>query len=300
MSDSPIPSKAAGADWCATPIDRVALAARWGLATLEQHAEVGSTMERAREIASDLLVPLPAVVMADRQTAGRGRQGARWWQAPGSLAVSIVLDATRITAGMLPLAAAGPLPIWSLACGVSLAEAVTAVEPTVPARVRWPNDVYVQGKKLAGIIVESVAGGRMIFGIGVNTSGSIQTAPKALATKLITLPDLTGRAMPRTTLLAEFLPRFFQFLRTITVDPSQLVLRYRPLCDLSGQMVTIYRGEQFLHGCCRGIAADGSLLLDTKAGEMQITSGSLSDPAAAWRPDPESAQDFFFGAPPAA
>jgi len=293
MSDSSIPSKAAGAEWCDTPIDtpidRVALAACWGLATLEHYAEVGSTMERAREIASDRLVPLPAIVMADLQTAGRGRQGARWWQAPGSLAVSIVLDVPGVIAGVTSLTPAGPPPIWSLACGVALAEAVTAVEPAVSARVRWPNDVYVQGKKIAGIIVESVAGGRVIFGIGVNTSGSIQEAPTALAPKLITLPDLTGRVMSRTTLLVEFLPRFFQFLRAITVDPSQLVLRYQPLCDLSGQMVTIYRGEQFLHGCCRGIAADGSLLLDTAAGEMQITSGSLSDPAAAWRPDPESA-----------
>ena len=129
MSDSSIPLKAAGAEWCDTPIDtpldRVALAACWGLATLEHYAEVGSTMERAREIASDRLVPLPAIVMADLQTAGRGRQGARWWQAPGSLAVSIVLDVPGVIAGVTSLTPAGPPPIWSLACGVALAEAET-------------------------------------------------------------------------------------------------------------------------------------------------------------------------------
>ncbi|MFM8702364.1 MAG: hypothetical protein ACKOHG_00545 [Planctomycetia bacterium] len=103
----------------ADPIDPAVLAARGGLATFEHHAEVGSTMERARELAVDPGCPLPAAVVADLQSLGRGQRGARWWQPPGSLAVSVVVDGGMTPSGMPPA-------IWSLACGVALAEAVAA------------------------------------------------------------------------------------------------------------------------------------------------------------------------------
>ena len=63
-----------------------------GFPTVEIHPELGSTMDRARALAADATVSLPALVLAERQTAGHGRRGAGWWQAPGSLAVSIVVD----------------------------------------------------------------------------------------------------------------------------------------------------------------------------------------------------------------
>jgi hypothetical protein len=70
------------------------------LATFEHVAETDSTMERAREIALDTALALPAAVVADRQSLGRGRRGARWWQPPGSLTTSIVLDGA--VAGLAP------------------------------------------------------------------------------------------------------------------------------------------------------------------------------------------------------
>ena len=262
------------------PIDPAALLAASGLATFEHSSEIVSTMERAREMAITVGLPLPAAIVADRQTFGRGQQGARWWQAPGSLAVSVVLGAVDAGTLAVPLA---PQPIWSLACGVALAETLALLLPTVRPRVRWPNDIEVQGKKLAGILVETAPGDRVIFGIGVNTTGSAATAPIPLRTKLTTLPDLTGRPLPRQRVLAEFLPRFFQLLRAIAADPGVLQLRYRPLCALTGQVVTIHRGGTLLRGLCRGIAADGALLLDAETGPLRVHSGSLTDPADVWR-----------------
>ena len=106
------------------PIDPTVLMDRAGLATFEHHAAVGSTMERARELAQDADCSLPAAVVADMQSLGRGQRGARWWQAPGSLAVSVVVDATR-EAQAIP----APPAVWSLACGVALAESLAAVAP---------------------------------------------------------------------------------------------------------------------------------------------------------------------------
>ncbi len=241
------------------------------LAQLVHFPEAASTMDRARELAADPRAALPLAVVADRQTMGRGRRGAVWWQAPGSLAVSIVVER----------AAAEP-PTWSLACGVALAESIRRLEPGVAAVVRWPNDVEVAGRKLAGILVETAPGGRAIFGIGVNTTGSAGSAPAALQSRVATLPDLTGRPLERQRLLAEFLPRLFGLLADMAHDPAVLGSRYRPLCCLAGRQVTVYLGDRLETGLCGGIAADGRLVLDTPSGQLLIASGSLTPPADVW------------------
>lgn len=257
------------------PIDPAVLVRPGCLATFEHVAETASTMERAREIALDAVLALPAAVVADRQSLGRGRRGARWWQPPGSLAASIVIGC----------GGSGPQPAWSLACGVALAETLRLLEPAAEALVRWPNDVEVQGRKLAGILVETVGTGRAIFGVGVNTTGSAVEAPEALRRRLTTLPDISGRPLPRQRLLAAFVPRLLDLLEAMTADPAVLVTRYRPLCSLEGTFVTVHGAAGGRSGLCRGIAADGALLLDTPSGRLHVTSGSLTALGDVWRGD---------------
>ncbi len=264
------------------PIDPTVLMDRAGLATFEHHAAVGSTMERARELAQDADCPLPAAVVADMQSLGRGQRGARWWQAPGSLAVSVVVDAAR-EAQSQAHAMSAPPAVWSLACGVALAESLAAVAPAIESLVRWPNDIEANGRKLAGILVEATPGGRAIFGIGVNTTGSCGDAPSPLDKKIVTVPDLTGSPLPRERMLVDFLPRLFALLAATAVDPEAFVARYRARCGLDGHPVTVFRGDERLTGICRGIAADGTLVLDTSSGRVHVTSGSLTHPADIWR-----------------
>lgn len=257
-------------------IDETLLRGQAGFATVEVHPLLGSTMDRAREIAADRSALLPAVVVADVQTAGHGRRGARWWQAPGSLAASIVLDET---------AAAAPIqPTWSLACGIAVAESIAAIEPAVEPLLRWPNDLELGGRKVAGLLLETAGGDRAILGIGVNTTGSIEQAPEPIRDRLTTLPDLTGRSLPRGRLLAEFLPRFLDLVRQMHDEPQVLVDRYRGRCSLDGRPVTVFRGAERVAGTCRGVAIDGSLVVDAASGRQWITSGSLTDPADVWMP----------------
>ena len=133
--------------------------------------------------------------------------------------------------------------------------------------------------------LDHMSGGRVIFGIGVNTTGTTADAPAALRDRIVTLPDLTGRRLPRQALLVEFLPRFLRLLGEIDADPRRLIARYRPLCALDGHPLTIHRAGGTLRGVCRGIAADGALVLDTPAGRVAVISGSLTDPAEVWRGD---------------
>lgn len=250
--------------------ETAALRDQAGFAVVEIHPELGSTMDRARALAADATVALPALVLAERQTAGYGRRGANWWQAEGSLAVSIVID-ERVVGSPVQLT-------WSLACGVALAEAIATVEPTVEPRVKWPNDLEVDGRKLAGILLETAPPGRTILGIGVNTTGSAAAAPPLLRDRLTTLPDLTGRSLPRAALLVAFLPRFLALVREMHDSPEVLLDRYRVRCGLTGRPVTVYRGEERIEGTCMGIAVDGSLMVETATGRQWVTSGSLSMP----------------------
>jgi BirA family transcriptional regulator, biotin operon repressor / biotin---[acetyl-CoA-carboxylase] ligase len=262
----------------ADTVDPASLVARGPLATVEVLARAASTMDRARAIAEDPAARLPAAVVADVQTLGRGRRKARWWQPPGSLAVSLVIDGGP--ASGLPR---GPQPTWSLASGIAVVEAVRHLEPGVAAVVRWPNDVEVDGRKLAGILVETAARGRAIVGIGVNTTGSVHDAPAALAHRVVTLPDLTGRTLPRQQLLTALVPRLLDLLAALESDPAVLAARYRPLCALDGRPVRVHAGDVVHTGLCRGIAADGGLVVDTDTGRVVIRSGSLTPPGDEWR-----------------
>lgn len=257
------------------PLD-VGVLSRAGFLAVELLAEATSTMNRAREIACDPVRVLPAIVVADRQTAGRGRRDARWWQPPGSLAASLVLDARG-----------GAPATWSLACGVAVAEAVRQVAPGIAAQVRWPNDVEIAGRKLAGILVEQTGGG-VIFGIGLNTAGRAADAPAAIRDRIVTLPDVTGAVVRRDAMLAAILPRLLELVAGMERDPSVLAARYRPLCAVEGRRVTVHAAGLRHEGVCRGIAADGALVVDTSHGRMRFASGSLNDPAAAWRGDEAS------------
>lgn len=261
------------------PIDVAWLRTAGGLGSVEVLAEAASTMDRGREVAADGDARLPAAVVADRQTAGRGRRGAGWWQPPGGLVVSLVVDAAASSIE-------GARPIWSLACGVAVAETIRLLEPEVEPHVHWPNDVHVAGRKLAGILVETARGGRAIFGIGVNTSGSAADAPEGLRPRVATLPDLTGRPLARQRFLAAFVPRLIDLLAAADM-PAAVTRRYRPLCGLTGRHVRVHAGEHVHEGVCRGIADDGGLLVETISGRVVIRSGSLAAPGTEWRGDPD-------------
>jgi len=264
----------------APPLDPEALRAA-GFVTVLCRDETSSTMvEAAALAASD--ADLPAVVVALRQSQGRGRRGAGWWQAADSLAASLVL---------VPPAADGPRPSWSLACGVAVAETLRTIESGIEPRVRWPNDVEVHGSKLAGILVEVTTAGRVIFGIGINTAGHAADAPEPLRQRLVTVPDLVGRSLDHATVLAGILPRLVGLIAEMATDPEALVRRYAPLCGLTGRHVVLHdeareQGGPLRHeGTCHGIGADGGLVLETAAGLRRFITGSLTAPDDVWRPD---------------
>jgi len=283
-SSSPNNDRAAAID----PIDHQQLSATGLLASLEHLVETDSTMHRGRVLAAKAdAADLPALVLADRQTAGRGRRGAGWWQAAGSLAMTLVVDPAWLgwSADRQQSPAASG---WSLACGIAVAEALMELVPRVRVGLRWPNDAEVDGRKLAGILAEGTSSGRVLFGIGINTAGSINEAPEPLVERLVTLPDLIGKPVPRQQFLEAFLPRLWSLLHRLGDEPQLLQARYAPLCTLTGRSVTFHHGDEQVQGRCLGIDADGALLIQTTTGPRRFHGGSLTPQSEQWQPDGSS------------
>jgi BirA family transcriptional regulator, biotin operon repressor / biotin---[acetyl-CoA-carboxylase] ligase len=145
-----------------------------------------------------------AVVIADAQTAGRGRRGRRWFSPPGAgLYVSVV-----VTPGLARTAPERATALLTLSAGVALCEAVEQVTGLAPA-IKWPNDLLIGRRKLAGILAEGVASSSteglqaVILGYGINVRSVAY--PAGLASIVTSLEGELGREVDRAALCAESL-----------------------------------------------------------------------------------------------
>ena len=224
--------------------------------TVEVHAELGSTNDRARElIASE--AALPAVVVANRQTAGRGRGANRWWTTDGALTFSIAIDAA--SQGMSP----PQNGLVSLATAVAIVDAVGETTDLTTG-VKWPNDVYLNGKKLAGILIESPRPGRLVIGVGINVANRFDDAPDDVRSHATSLVEYVG--VTRETVLVAFMTAFAERLSQIGAGDASLVKAARGACVLTGKTVTLRDGDRVTTGECVGLSDNGALRLRTDSG----------------------------------
>jgi BirA family biotin operon repressor/biotin-[acetyl-CoA-carboxylase] ligase len=250
-------------------IDSAHLIANTWIDAVEHHRELGSTQDRARAAAAELALERSLLVVADRQTAGRGRGTNSWWTGERSLAFSLMFDPAQFG---LPRRA---VPQISLVAAVGL---IDAIRPTVAGHtlgLHWPNDVYAAGRKLAGVLVDVLSDGRHILGVGINTNHALSDAPEALQQSIATLHWLTGRLVDHNELLVAFLCKFAASLRLLAHAPAQVGQRFNELCLQYEQVLTLRNGAESSTGRCAGIDPDGALLLDTDQGRRAFYSGTL-------------------------
>jgi len=136
------------------------------VARVEYYPSIPSTNDRAKQCAAQDRGELPLLVVADQQTAGRGRGTRRWWTGRGSLAFSLLLDAATLDADR------GRPPLVALAAALAIVDTVAPLVPAHGVGIRWPNDVYAAGGKLAGILVEVLPDRQHVVGIGLNTNNA--------------------------------------------------------------------------------------------------------------------------------
>ena len=209
---------------------------------------VGSTNERARELA-EAGAPHGTAVTAGEQTAGRGRQGRGWSTPPGSaIALSLVIR--------------DPDPLLSLRAGLAVADVAGT-----GARVKWPNDVLLDGRKVAGVLVEGrPQAGWAVLGIGVNAALDLALLPEELRGVAGTL-GLAPRELPRA------LDELLRALEARLAEPGDATLAaLRERDALAGRPLRWEGGA----GTGAGIAPDGALLVRRADGTLhQLAAGEV-------------------------
>jgi BirA family biotin operon repressor/biotin-[acetyl-CoA-carboxylase] ligase len=238
------------------------------VAQVEYHRTLESTQLRAHELARADCGPLPLLVVAEEQTAGRGRGTNRWWTGSGSLAFSLLFEPE---AWGLPRE---PQPGHSLAVGVAIVETVRPLLDDRTLGLHWPNDVFVQGKKLAGVLIDVLHAGRHVVGVGLNVNNTLDAAPAEVRARATSLCELAGRAFDRTELLAELVRNLERTVRAST-EGDGIGRRFGELCLQVGKVLTIETRGERVTGRCAGIESDGSLLVDTETGMRRFYSGAL-------------------------
>jgi BirA family transcriptional regulator, biotin operon repressor / biotin---[acetyl-CoA-carboxylase] ligase len=236
---------------------------------VEHHDELGSTNDRAIQRAKQGASRLPLLVIADRQTAGRGRGGNRWWTGPGSLAFSLLLESAAVEGK------AGSVPLISLAVGVAVAETVEGLLKGNEIGICWPNDVIAAGRKLAGILVEVLPDGHAVVGIGINTNDSMADAPAELQPLATTMLELSGARHDHTEILVALLNRLERHIVALKRDPAEIAARADALCLQRDKPIALQQARQTITGLCRGIAPDGALLVETPDGLQSYYSGTI-------------------------
>ena len=226
---------------------------------IRQVESTGSTNADLGRMANEApSLPDGFVLVADKQTAGKGRQGRSWSSPPLSgLTFSVLLKP-----GVPPLRAS-TLP---LVVGLAVAQAVSHLVPKCRVGLKWPNDILIDGRKLCGILCEMRAEGdhvrHIVAGIGINVNLSETDMPPAIAAIATSLSIAAGHTFDREKVLDAILLSLEEtYLRWLTQGFDSLRPEISKFDILRGNPVTIERGANTISGMASGIAPDGALMV---------------------------------------
>lgn len=233
--------------------------------------EIDSTNLEGRRRA-EAGAPHGACLVADHQSAGRGRLGRRWQAPPKTcLLISVLLRPT------LPLARVFGLTLVSSLAVCRAVEDLCGLAP----RIKWPNDVYLDGRKLAGILTEFTSRAErveyVVLGIGLN----VNLTPahlKRLDQPANSLKAATGKNWDRALVLAALLNNLSELYDMHAAgEEEELRRQYNARSWLTGRQVQVRDGEEIRSGKAVGLAPDGALLLEMAGGEVvSISHGDVS------------------------
>jgi len=222
------------------------------------------------------------VVVADQQLAGRGRRGRTWSAPTGTSLLASIIVRPRLPQALLST--------LSLTTAVAAAEALRRVAH-VDARLKWPNDVLVSGRKIAGILLESRTGGVpapgggpaivTIIGVGINLGQ--RDFPVDLADSATSVALETGRAPGREAVLTALLEEFDAWRARLEGEGFGPVREgWRRLSDTLGRRVTV----DGVTGTATDLDVDGALLIDVGGSVKRVVAGTVSSSEAAATPVP--------------
>jgi len=210
------------------------------------------------------------VVLAENQTKGRGRKDRSWSSAKGlNLTFSILISDSEILK-IYP-------GIINLACSLSVAVSIENIFQ-LNTNLKWPNDVLINNKKVAGILLESSSKGkninRIVAGIGINVNQV--TFPADFKIPATSVKNEFKSNVEIESLLAEILNTFEELLESASKNPGYILKEWRLKCNMIGDKITISENDKLKSGIFDDIDENGFLILKTKNGLEKIISGDVS------------------------
>lgn len=226
-----------------------------------------STMEVAKREVTRRVAAEGTVIVADEQIAGKGRLKRIWLSPRGNIALSVILYPDM--AYLPPL-----IMVASLAVVHSI-EAVTGLK----SQIKWPNDVLINNKKVAGILIESDVKGNMvgyaIIGIGVNVNLRLSDFPDISSTAT-SLSDELGREVPRLDVIRPLLVEIERLYLTLQTGGS-IYEEWRDSLVTLGRRVRVKLGKTIYQGVAESVSTDGSLLMRHSDGRLtRVTGGDVT------------------------
>ena len=239
------------------------------------YPSIGSTNDRALDLAA-AGEPEGAVVLAEEQTGGRGRR-ERVWQSPARLGIYVSLI-------LRPCVPAPRAPLFTFTAAVTVADALRGVG-RVPAAIKWPNDVVVGRRKIAGILGETRGSDpiirEMVLGIGLNVNQRAEDFGPEVAGRATSLRIETGAPADRPPLLAAILEGFERrYSRLIGGQPAEMLREWQALSALPrGRSVVVEGPSGRLEGQITGVDEEGALLLRLPdGGTVRVPFGEIVEP----------------------
>jgi BirA family biotin operon repressor/biotin-[acetyl-CoA-carboxylase] ligase len=236
--------------------------------------ELGSTSDLARDLVESGPVALPLVVRARRQTAGRGRGENRWWSDAGSLTFTLAIDPAEH--GLCR----DHEPRLALAVAVGLIEAIETLNlgPIPGLGIRWPNDVEIAGRKLAGILPERIEtghGSRLLIGVGLNVASDFRASPDEVRMMATSLREMSEARWDADVLLSAILEGFPALLARLAGDDPGLAGAWIARDTLYGEPLRLAVGPNVVVGRGGGIDRSGGLIVVDERGPATYFGGQV-------------------------
>jgi BirA family biotin operon repressor/biotin-[acetyl-CoA-carboxylase] ligase len=239
---------------------------------LEVLPEIGSTNDRALAAGREG-APEGFCVLADRQTAGRGRLGRTWASPPGvGLYTSILLR---------PKVEPSSLPLLSLVVGLAVADAIQEVAALDPS-LKWPNDILLDGRKVAGMLTElatnSPSVDYVVTGIGINVNHREDDLPRELRWGATSLFLQCGRPIARAALAAAVFSGMDHWYGLFCQGRREMILEAGRLRSATlGHSIQVLAGAEEWRGLAIDLDPDGALLVRDEAGAVRrVVAGDVS------------------------
>ncbi len=223
--------------------------------TIQYQPTVTSTNAWARDLAADGASDV--VCLADEQTGGRGRLDRSWASPSGGIWASLLIR---------PPVPPTDVPIYTLGVAVAIVDALAELD--VAATIKWPNDVLVEGQKLAGVLTEMEGEADrvswVILGVGINANIPVTALPE----NATSLQALVG-SVSRRRVTQQFLDRF----DTLRSQPETILAAWRDRATTLGQRVRVVTQRETIVGTAVDVEHPGTLLVETDTGVREITAG---------------------------